>query len=179
MLTRGMLDSPYLAAVIAHELGHLAGWDARMMSAINRLIIHPLKEARPDQERYEKQSQIALGSDALSQTIVVMGIIASVTRIALRWCRGGIGLWLVKPLWGRHWRDCEYAADRYAARLEQGDELADFLETHSLAFDLPVPFSWLEAVMHPPTELRIDRLRALHHHPQTHSAEAAFGVSTA
>jgi hypothetical protein len=100
------------------------------MSAINRLIIHPLKEARPDQERYEKQSQIALGSDPLSQTIVVMGMIASVTRIALQWCRGGIGLWLVKPLWGQHWRDCEYAADRYAARLGQGDELADFLETH-------------------------------------------------
>lgn len=160
MLSRPMLESPYLPAVLAHELGHLAGWDARITAAINRLIIHPLKEPRPDQERYEKQTAMMMGSDPVSQTIVVMSIFTSIARVALRWCRGGLGLWLLKPFWGRLWRDNEYEADQYAATLGQGDELADFLEINSLAFDQPVPFTWLSAVTHPPTELRVDRLRA-------------------
>lgn len=161
MLTRGMLESPYLAAALAHELGHLAGWDARLTAAINRLIIHPLKEPRPDQERYEKHTTtMMVGDDPVSQTIVVMGIFAMIGRTALRWCRGGLGLWLLKALWAHQWRENEYAADQYAAMLGQADELADFLEINSLAFDQPLPFTWLSTVTHPPTELRIDRLRA-------------------
>jgi Zn-dependent protease with chaperone function len=160
MLTRGMLDSPYLPAVLAHELGHLATWDARLAAAINRLIIHPMKEPRPDQERYERQAPIPLGNDPVSQTIIVVGIFSTIMRIALRWCRGGIGLWLLKPLWGRVWRESEYAADQYAAMLGQGHDLADFLQINALVFDQPVPFTWLSAHTHPPTELRIDRLTA-------------------
>jgi Zn-dependent protease with chaperone function len=99
----------------------------------------------------------------VTQTVVVVGMVSSIIRGALRWCRGGLGLWLLKPFWGRQWREMEYAADQYAAMLGQGDELADFLEINSLAFDQPVPFTWMAAVTHPPSELRIDRLRAHAH----------------
>ncbi len=53
----------------------------------------------------------------------------------------------------------EYHADQYAASLGQAEELADFLEVHALIHDNPIPFLWLTEHTHPPTELRIDRLR--------------------
>jgi Zn-dependent protease with chaperone function len=76
---------------------------------------------------------------------------------------GGIGLYATGPLWGRYWRAREYNADQYAARLGQADELSDFLEVHALLHDQPLPFIWLTEHTHPPTELRIDRLRATTH----------------
>jgi Zn-dependent protease with chaperone function len=63
------------------------------------------------------------------------------------------------PGWGSYWREREYTADEHAASLGQAEELADFLETHALIHDHPVPFIWLTEHTHPPTELRIDRLR--------------------
>ena len=42
--------------------------------------------------------------------------------------------------------------------LGQGDELAQFLESHALMHDSPFPWIWLTDISHPPTELRIDRL---------------------
>ena len=74
--------------------------------------------------------------------------------------KGGLGLWLTGPLWGRYWRAREYHADQYAKSLGQADELADFLEVHALIHDNPIPFLWLTEHTHPPTELRIDRLRS-------------------
>jgi Zn-dependent protease with chaperone function len=73
--------------------------------------------------------------------------------------KGGFGLWLTSPAWGAYWRKREYKADQYAAHLGQADELADFLEVHALIHDQPVPFIWLTEHTHPPTELRIDKLR--------------------
>jgi len=73
--------------------------------------------------------------------------------------RGGIGLRLTRPVWGHYWRRREYAADAHAAKLGQADELADFLETHALLHDHPIPYIWLTQHTHPPVELRIDRLR--------------------
>jgi Zn-dependent protease with chaperone function len=73
--------------------------------------------------------------------------------------QGGFALRLTAPLWAAHWREREYRADQYAAHLQQGEDLADFLETHALVHDHPVPFVWLTEHTHPPTELRLDRLR--------------------
>lgn len=71
----------------------------------------------------------------------------------------------MRPLWGKYWREREYVADEYAAMLGQADELADFLEIHGLIHDHPIPFIWLTEHTHPPTELRIDRLRTHAHTP--------------
>jgi Zn-dependent protease with chaperone function len=39
---RGLLESPYAPAVIAHELGHLRTSDAHLTSALNLLLLHPM-----------------------------------------------------------------------------------------------------------------------------------------
>lgn len=181
MLTRPLLDSPHLPAGIPHELGHMAALDARMAAALNRLIIHPLREPHPDQERYKRQTEMVLTEDPVTQTIITIGLLALIAKTILRACRGGLGLWLLQPLWGTQWRSEEYAADQYAASLGQADELADFLQTHTLIYDRPLPFAWLHAHTHPPTELRIDRLRAsAAHAPDTrHTASATPAISEA
>lgn len=38
VLSRGLLESRHLPAVLAHELGHLRGIDARLTAAVNRLV---------------------------------------------------------------------------------------------------------------------------------------------
>lgn len=158
MLTRPMLQDPRLAAVLAHELGHFASWDARTAAAVNRLVIHPLREPHPDQERYKRQTETILTADPVTQAVVAIGVFVVILSTILQWCRGGLGLWVLRSLWGAEWRTHEYDADQYAASLGQGDELADFLETNALIYDQPRPFVWLTAQAHPPTELRIDRL---------------------
>jgi Zn-dependent protease with chaperone function len=93
--------------------------------------------------------------------------------------RGGLSLWLTKPAWGAYWRQREYKADQYAAKLGQADELADFLEIHALIHDHPVPFMWLTEHTHPPTELRIDKLRNTTNDQQAPTATAEALPSTA
>ncbi len=141
LLTRGMLDSDFLKPVLAHELGHLNTIDAKLTAALNRLII---KEPRRDPER-EKEFPPGLPRLAWRGAMWIL--------------RGGLGLRVLAPPWGMWWRQREYEADQYAKHLGQGEELAGYMETNALFYDRPVPFLWLTEHTHPPTELRIDRLR--------------------
>lgn len=163
MLSRGLVESDHLPAVIAHELGHLASPDGRVTAALNRLIIaKPLKLAS---ERTDEEPEEYRQPDPEPLPIPGGELISEIPRIArfllrlLRFAQGGSGLRLTKALWGHYWRRREYAADTYAAKLGQADELADFLETHALIHDHPIPYIWLTEHTHPPAELRIDRLR--------------------
>ena len=61
-------------------------------------------------------------------------------------------------MWGEHFRAREHAADRYAASLCCGHDLADYFEA-ALPGEQPAPFRWLSGYSHPPTEHRIQRLR--------------------
>src|SRR5207245_931879 len=97
--------------------------------------------------------------DRVTLTITVMGALVWLLRKTLAFAKGGLALRLLAPFWGSYWREREYLADRFAARLGQGDELADFLEIYALAHDHPVPFIWLTEHTHPASELRLDRLR--------------------
>ncbi len=158
MLSRGLLESEYLPAVLAHELGHLDSSDGKLTAAINRLIINPLPKTREKQSG--QHDLVVTGGDRLLLTITAFGAVLWVLRLIVRFAQGGLGLRIMAPGWGSYWRQREYTADEHAARLGQGEELADFLETHALIHDHPVPFIWLTEYTHPPTELRIDRLRA-------------------
>jgi Zn-dependent protease with chaperone function len=161
MLSRGLMENEYLPAVLAHELGHLATSDGKLTAAINRLIINPLPKTR---EKKEHQGNVVvLGTDTLLLTITLFGAALWVARFVVRFARGGLGLRFFGAAWGLYWRGREYTADHYAATLGQADELADFLELHALIHDHPVPFIWLTEHTHPPTELRIDRLRKTSH----------------
>lgn len=157
MLSRGLLDNEYLPAVLAHELGHLATSDGKLTAAINRLIINPLPKRRQPKQR--EGNVFILGGDRLLLTITLFGALLWAARWVIRFAQGGLGLRYLGPAWGSYWREREYQADQHAAGLGQADELADFLELHALIHDHPVPLIWLTEHTHPPTELRIDRLR--------------------
>ena len=128
MLTRGLLESGYLEAVLAHELGHLNSSDARLAAALHRMTTQP---------RWEVHWGL--------RTIALVAT-------------GGLAVRLTQAPWGVYWRAREHHADLYAANLGQGQSLAMFLETNALEGDIPVPFIWLTDTSHPPTEHRIDRL---------------------
>jgi Zn-dependent protease with chaperone function len=170
MLSRGLLESEYLAAVIAHELGHLATSDGKLTAAINRLIINLVPRRRKEGE---STRTILVSGDRLLLTITLFGAGVWALRHIIRFAQGGFGLRITGPFWGSYWREREYLADQHAASLGQADELADFLEMHALINDHPVPFIWLTEHTHPPTELRIDKLRKTSHTSVTHAAVQA------
>lgn len=157
MLSRGLLESDHLPAVLAHELGHLASTDGKLTAALNRLVIHaPPKIA---QREPTKREASILSDERTMLGVTFIGTLLWVLRRIVVFAKGGLGLRITAPFWGVHWREREYTADRFVAGLGQADELADFLETHALMHDHPVPFVWLTEHTHPPTELRIDKLR--------------------
>jgi Zn-dependent protease with chaperone function len=158
MLSRGLIESDFLPAVVAHELGHLNTSDGKLTAAINRLIINPLPLRRRQKEPGERPGVLA-ASDRLLLGITFFGAFIWLTRKVVGFAKGGFALRILAPLWGSYWRKREYAADRYAAALGQSEELADFLEIRALIHDHPVPLIWLTEHTHPPTELRIDKLR--------------------
>ncbi len=129
MLTRGLLESGYLEPVLAHELGHLNSSDSRLTAALHRLTTPP-----------RRKLPFPLGT---------LGFLIS----------GALGVWLTRTPWAAYWRAREFAADHYASKLGQGQDLVRFLDTHALENDLPVPFIWLSEQSHPFSEHRIDRLQ--------------------
>ncbi|MCW3019846.1 MAG: peptidase Ste24p, partial [Solirubrobacterales bacterium] len=181
MLSRGLLESDYLPAVLSHELGHLASPDGKLTAAINRLIIHPPPRAdEHEPQEYGRRSDVALlAPDRVVLAIFGVRAIAWIIRSTVSFAKGGFGLRLTAPAWGVYWRQREYTADQYAASLGQAEELADFLEVHALIHDHPVPFIWLSEHTHPPVELRIDRLRAAAHAPPALVAPGSEPVKAA
>ncbi len=154
MLTRGLLEGPSenLCAVLAHQLGHLQGMDARLKAALSRLVIgRAPSRSTPDDEEQKDGGAI---------------------RMTLALLRGGLALRLTATAWGQVWREGEYEADRFAARIGWGEQLADFLEAERLRHDHPIPLVGLSDHTHPPTELRIEALRALAKRQPRHPPEA-------
>jgi len=129
MLSRGLLESGQLEAVLAHELGHLNSADARLTAALHRMTTPPRRR--------------------LHVPLRTLGFIAS----------GALGMWITRTAWAAYWRAREFQADQYAAGLGQAGALARFLETNALENDLPIPFIWLTEHSHPATEHRIDRMQ--------------------
>ncbi len=164
MLSRGLLESDHLPAVLAHELGHLATPDGRLTAAINRLILLPPRASREEQASYRHQDsapaiETVFLSEQILLTILGIRLVFWIAGKTLKFVNGGFGLRLVGPLLGAYWRRREYNADAYAVTLGQAEDLADFLENHVLIHDHPIPYIWLTEHTHPPTELRIDKLR--------------------
>jgi hypothetical protein len=158
MLSRGLLESELLPAVIAHELGHLNSSDGNVTAAINRLIINP-PPLRGRQTPPAASAPVIVTSEWAMLGITFFGAFLWAIRKVVGFAQGGFALRILAPFWGSYWREREYTADQYAASLGQAEELADFLEIHALIHDHPVPLIWLTEHTHPPTELRIDKLR--------------------
>jgi Zn-dependent protease with chaperone function len=162
MLTKGLLEGPHLTAALAHQLGHLQGIDARLTAALNRLVINSRERPRAN---IGSATAPASPSTAPSQAPPSGPERAAhrhwAMRMAIALLRGGLALRVTSIGWGQVWRKQEYEADRFAARIGQGEELAELLEAQGPKHDHPIPLVWLTDHTHPPTELRIDALRAL------------------
>lgn len=158
MVSRGLLAAPVeLEAVLAHELAHVNTLDGRLTEALGRLTLwgDPVGPGMRFADYYAltdgRGDPLAFAGWRLARTVL---------RLVLYVMGGGVSLLLLRAAWASYWRGREYAADRYAADLGAGEDLARFLEAHALFFDLPVPFLWLSDRAHPPVELRLDRLAA-------------------
>ncbi len=175
MLSRGLLEMS-LAAVLGHELRHLGSLDGRITLGLNRLIIRPPKKTAEEQQEQQQQPRSDVHIDAKDPVILALLALRAFLWLvgkAIRFAKGGLGLWLTTPLWGNYWREREYDADHYAATLGQADELADFLETHALLYDRPIPHMWLTDTDHDFTELRINRLRNYRYEPTGDTTQPA------
>jgi Zn-dependent protease with chaperone function len=128
MITRGLLDSGYLEAALAHELGHLNSSDARITAALNKITTPPYRKVR--------------------RGLNTLCFLAT----------GAIGMWPLRAPWSTYWRSREHKADQYAANLGQAEALSEFLDARRAMIDLPIPFIWLTEHSHPPTEHRVERL---------------------
>jgi len=153
VLSRGLLESESLAAVLAHELGHADSLDGRLTEALNRLALwdDPLAPARPERGG---EGQPEFDQDPRGR--LLWGLL----RWALRLAGGSFAQRLLGPLWAAHWRSREYAADAYAASLGQGEDLARHLSDFEQPFDAPQPGLLFKAANHPPVALRVERLLA-------------------
>jgi Zn-dependent protease with chaperone function len=135
-IDRGLLESPYTAGVIAHELGHLNTSDARLSSALNLLVVAPI------------------------QTPALQPMWSLPFR-GLAWLASGqaVLIFMSNP-WEMYWRSREFAADSYARELGQGSALAQSLEQGSLPHEQPILRMRFSRSTHPYTKPRIAQLRA-------------------
>jgi Zn-dependent protease with chaperone function len=141
-VNRGLLESPYAAAVIAHEMGHLRSSDAHFTSALNLLLIKPMDT--PELHHFW-----------------------SLPFRGLLWLASGQAvLWLTGNTWEMYWRSREFAADEYAARLGQAEALAQSLTHESLPHERSIPSMRFSRATHPYTKPRIARLQAHRTPPQ-------------
>lgn len=143
-VNRGLLESPYAAAVIAHEMGHLRSSDARFTSALNLLLIKPM------------------------DTPEIWPLWSLPFRGLLWLASGQAVLWLTSNSWEMYWRSREFAADQYAARLGQARALAQSLTRDSLPYEQTIPNMRFSRATHPYTKPRIARLQA---HPTPRQGE--------
>jgi Zn-dependent protease with chaperone function len=148
ILNRSLFESGFLAAVLAHELGHLNSMDARVSVAVNRLA----GPARATVQLRRTQTTAFLTGSSLSFPI-------NLVILVIRGCAGGLATDAMIPAWSAWWRLREHVADSYAARLGQGEQLATFLQDHALLYDIPIKRIWMSDEGHPPVAQRIERLR--------------------
>jgi Zn-dependent protease with chaperone function len=153
ILSRGLLESESLAAVLAHELGHADTLDGRLTEALERLALwdDPLAPALPE---LGGEARVELDHDA--EGAFLWGLL----RWTLRLAGGSFAQRLLNPLWAAHWRAREYAADSYAASLGQAEDLARHLADQELPFDAPQRRLLFNSAQHPPVALRVERLLA-------------------
>jgi Zn-dependent protease with chaperone function len=145
-VSRGLLESRYLLAVLAHALGHLDSLDGRLTEALYRLrlwgdVLKPVEGEKVG----DWPAEVLLRS----------------MRAAM-WVAGGApALWLMSWPWAWYWRSREYAADAYAVSLGQGPDLRACLEKHSLVFDRGSRGLSRLSQVHPPVAYRLERLDQL------------------
>jgi len=174
-IERGLLLSPDLQAVLAHELGHLNSFDGRLIHATRRLLFPGMIFVADYLFRFAAHDagyNPDTGQREVHKQISGIGCWASYVGMFVGLLGGGFGMWVLRPAWEVYWRQREYQADAFAAQLGQALPLAEALD-RVLVLDAATPF--LIGRMHPYTELRIDRLlRAAHGDPLPKAERAEY-----
>lgn len=146
VISQGLLDSPFLAAVLAHELSHFRTWDALLTQALSRLVlwVDPYRHDEKCGERSPKQ-------------------LAFLKRWYFRVAGGYLmlNLWPLRGLWASNLRKREAIADAYAVKCGQGFNLAELLELCEKHREVPNPHWLVDMRLHLPVQHRISNLREM------------------
>lgn len=157
-LSATLVDSPYLAPILAHELFHANTFDGRLVLALRRLVLFPVYLLSRTFGQVAP-GVVKLGSSASTELGCVAGAFVWFLGLLLSLAGGGFGLWLMNLPWAWFWKQREFAADQYAISLGQQGNLIQYLEdTKGLTqpnFDITAPYLIIEP---PANELRRDRL---------------------
>lgn len=148
VVSTGLLRCVGLPGVLAHELSHLVSWDGVLTVAVDRLGLWG-DPFGPPRDGYEER------------VIWTAALVWWLLRWLIRVGGGAWALTLTRPLWAAFWRSRERAADAYAARLGQGELLAEHLEEVEEPRERPRCYRFFDPYEHEPVALRIERLRAL------------------
>ena len=172
---RGLFESPHLAAVMAHEAGHLAAGDGRVALAAWWLPVQSVAwvaarlmgsrgRSLPRAGTTLPQPQ-ASGTGAgilpdprfrlLGGLLRLPGFAAGVVALLFA---GGLFPILLRQVWSAYRRSREYAADAFAAAAGYGPALVEALGEWQV---LDVATPWWLRLSHPYVEQRIDRLQRL------------------
>ncbi|HEY7829796.1 MAG TPA: hypothetical protein VIC06_04450 [Solirubrobacteraceae bacterium] len=98
MLSSGalQLQNGHLPALLAHELGHLRGMDAKLTVAVNRLVLKPLKlVAPPDPDEHQPRSparQLVEMDHRARKTLATVGLTRWTLAKAMALMRGGLAV---------------------------------------------------------------------------------------
>jgi Zn-dependent protease with chaperone function len=154
ILSRAVIESDALAAIMGHELGHVNTLDGRLTEALNRLSLwdDPLSLSPSEGEG---RGEVVSNPDPCG------AIPWALMRLIARLTGGSVGVRLLGPAWSVYWRSREYAADSYAGSLGQAEDLAAYLRDQEQALDVPATGIFNDQ-LHPPVALRIERLEAAH-----------------
>jgi Zn-dependent protease with chaperone function len=157
VITKGLiqnLDDGEIRAILAHELQH---WQAGDAVALHFVWAASL----PAVLMYKFGCWMARGkfSIGMSTGQIAQRLLALVGWF-VAWPAGTLIRWVLIPTVRRSQRDCEYRADQAAASIGLAPQMISALQKMS-AFE-GARTSWEAALSatHPPTELRIEALRA-------------------
>jgi len=136
-INSGLIGDPHLAAVLAHECGHITASTANVLLALIRLEFPGLRAAR------------------VYLRLVDFSPLPGLVRVL----SGGASwqLPIIWSLWQWYFRRSEHRADRVAKRLGYGHELATYLDVYERPMDVASPFG--RGRTHPYAEHRIGRLQ--------------------
>lgn len=145
LVSHGLLESKFLKAALAHELGHFRSMDARLVQALDRLVWGP--PFPPLDEKEAREAYVPL--------------LVTCWRWFLHIAGGQPLFRLVRPFWAAYFREREEAADAYAAELGQDKALARFLRAYELQLEQPNPRLFFNYREHIPVSHRIAALEQM------------------